>query len=394
MSAALRPFRFAVPDEAVTDLHARIDRTRWPDEVNDAQWGYGVRGDYLKSLVHHWRDRFDWRAAERRINALPQYVTGLGGTDIHFVHCRSPHEAATPLILTHGWPGSIVEFLDVIPWLVDPERFGGRAEDAFHVVAPSLQGYGGSPPAAAAGMSPLCIARRHVELMARLGYGRYVAQGGDWGSLVAHHTATLDPAHCAGLHLNLLTPQPPKDVADPMDLVQDHEKAWLAAVARHVELGAGYYQIHRTRPQTLAYALTDSPVGWCAWVTEKFHGWTDCERDGVRDPRNAVSWDAMLTNISLYWFTGTIASSIRLYREQALAEARRDEVPGSVTVPTGIAVYPAEIFRCPRAWAERRYPIVHWYEAPRGGHFAAMEQPQIFAEDLRAFRAALPSLRR
>jgi pimeloyl-ACP methyl ester carboxylesterase len=392
--ATLRPFRFAVPDEAVAELHARIEHTRWPDEVNDAEWGYGVRTDYLRSLVDHWRHRFDWRAAERRINALPQFLTDLGGTDIHFVHCRSAHASATPLIITHGWPGSIVEFLDVIPRLTDPERFGGKAEDAFHVVAPSLQGYGGSPPAQAAGMSPMRIAQRHVELMERLGYGRYIAQGGDWGSLVAHHTASLDPGHCAGLHLNLLTPLRPKDVANPLEMVKDHEKALLAAVARHVEVGTGYYHIQRTRPQTLAYALADSPVGWCAWVTEKFHGWTDCARDGVRDPRNAVSWDAMLTNISLYWFTGTIASSLRLYREHALAEERRDEVPGPVTVPTGVAVYPADIFHCPRAWAERRYPIAHWYEAPQGGHFAAMEQPQIFAEDLRAFRAALRSLGR
>lgn len=389
MNESLRPFRFAISDRSIADLHARIDLTRWPDEVNDEAWGYGVRLDYLKELTDYWRRRFDWRAAEARINALPQFLTDIDGLDLHFVHARSAHSQAMPLLITHGWPGSIVEFLELVPRLTEPERFGASPEDAFHVVAPSLQGYGGSPPAVAAGMSPLPIARRHAELMARLGYTRYLAQGGDWGSLIAHQTAAIDPSHCLGLHLNLLVPVPPKDVADPMALVQEHEKPWLAAVTRHVEQGTGYYHIQRTRSQTLAYALTDSPVGWCAWVTEKFHGWTDCERGGRRDPRNAVSWDAMLSNISLYWYTGTIASSIRLYREQALAEERRDAPPGRVAAPTGIAVYPAEIFRCPRAWAERRFAIAHWYEAPRGGHFAAMEQPELFANDLREFRAVI-----
>jgi len=386
---SIRPFRIAVSDQSIADLHARIERTRWPDEVNDASWGYGVRSDYLRELTDYWRHGFDWRAAEVRLNALPQFLTSIDGLDMHFVHHRSLHPHATPLLITHGWPGSIVEFMDLIPRLTQPERFGGSAADAFHVVAPSLQGYGASPASPARGMSPRTIALRHVALMARLGYTRYLAQGGDWGSLVAHHTAAIDPVHCAGLHLNLLVPAPRRDVADPMSLVQEHEKRWLAGVERHVEQGTGYYQIQRTRPQTLAFALTDSPVGWCAWVTEKFHAWSDCERNGLRDPRHAVSWDAMLTNISLYWHTGTIASSIRLYREQALAETRGDERPGRVAVPTGVAVYPAEIFRCPRAWAERRLPILHWYEAPRGGHFAAMEQPELFANDLRRFRAVV-----
>ena len=387
--ASIRPFRLEVTDAAIEDLHARIERARWPDEINDAHWTYGVRRDYLRALVEHWRGSFDWRAAQVQINALPQFMTGIDGLDLHFLHCRSPHAGATPLIITHGWPGSIVEFLDLIPRLTHPEQFGGSVEDAFHVVAPSLQGFGASPPATSPGLSPAVIARRHAVLMERLGYDCYLAQGGDWGSLVAHHLAALDRAHCRGLHLNLVVPTPPRDVPDPSVLVREHEKAWLAKTAQHVQQGTGYFHIQRTRSQTLAYALVDSPIGWCAWVTEKFHGWTDCERDGVRDPRHAVSWDRMLTNISLYWYTGTIASSIRLYQEHALAESRAAERPGKVEVPTGVAVYPAEIFRCPRAWAEDRYPIVHWYEAPRGGHFAAMEQPELFAADLRAFRRKL-----
>lgn len=389
MSSA-KPFRFEVAPAAIADLHARIDRTRWPEELNDAQWSYGVRLDYLRELTRYWREKFDWAAAQDRLNSLPQFLLDIEGLDLHFVHARAAHANATPLLITHGWPGSIVEFLHLIPRLTDPERFGGTAEDAFHVVAPSLQGYGASPGASQGNMSPKAIAKRHSQLMQRLGYTSYLAQGGDWGSLIAHHTAVFDPDHCRGLHLNLVVPAPPKDVADPMTLVQEHEQAWLESVERHVQQGTGYFHIQRTRPQTLSYALNDSPVGWCAWVTEKFHAWTDCERDGVRDPRNAVSWEDMLTNISLYWLTETIASSIRLYKEQALAEARGDERPGRVEIPTGVAVYPKEIFLCPRAWAERRFPLVHWYEAPRGGHFAALEQPELFAADLRRFRRSLP----
>lgn len=386
MNDLVRPFSFDVAPAAVEDLHARIDRTRWPDEVNDDAWSFGVRMDYLRDVIDHWRHRFDWYSAQARLNALPQYVTAIDGLDLHFVHVRSPHSEATPLIITHGWPGSMVEFLELIPRLTHPERYGGDARESFHIIAPSLQGFGGSQPARTAGMSPIAIARRHVLLMERLGYPSYLAQGGDWGSLVAHLTAALDPQHCIGLHLNLIVPVPPKGVEDPMSLVKDHEKVWLAKTKNHVDSGTGYYHIQRTRPQTLSYALNDSPAGWCAWVTEKFHSWTDCERSGVRDLRNAVSWDDMLTNISLYWYTGTIGSSIRLYKEQALAESSLDAGIGAITVPTGIAVYPAEIFRCPRAWAEHRYPVVHWYEAPRGGHFAALEQPQLFADDMRLFR--------
>ena len=390
---APRPFRFEVPAAAVSDLHRRLDGTRWPDEVNDEASGYGLRLSYLCELVDYWRHRFDWPAAQARINALPQFLLELDGLDLHFIHARSPHAQAMPLLITHGWPGSIIEFLELIPRLTEPERFGGRPEDAFHVVAPSLQGYCGSPPAQAPGMSPRVIAQRHARLMAALGYDGYIAQGGDWGSLVTHLTAESDPAHCRAAHFNLLTPAPPEGVADPMSLVQPQEMAYLAAARHYAEEGSGYYHQQRTRPQTLAYALADSPVGWCAWVAEKFEAWSDCEQDGRRDLRNAVSWDALLTNVSLFWFTGTVASSLRLYREQTLADGG-NTMPrlGRLQIPVGAALYPGEIFRSPRAWAERRYSIAHWYEAPRGGHFAAMEQPQLFAEDFWAFRRRLASL--
>lgn len=390
MNPSIRPFRFSIPDHAIGELHRRIDATRWPDEVNDDQSGYGLRLDTLRELVQYWRHQFDWRAAEGRLNACPQFLLALDGLDLHFIHARSPHAQATPLLITHGWPGSIVEFLELIPRLTTPERFGGKAEDAFHVVAPSLQGYCGSPPARAAGMSPRVIASRHARVMAALGYGRYIAQGGDWGSLVTHLTAEADPEHCLAAHFNLLTPTPPADLADPMALVQPHELSYLAAAKHYAEEGSGYYHQQRTRPQTLAYGLSDSPVGWCAWVAEKFEAWSDCEREGRRDIRHALSWDTLLTNISLFWFTSTIASSLRLYREQTLADGGSTAPRlGRLQVPVGVACYPAEIFRSPRAWAERRYAIVHWHEAEHGGHFAAMEQPQLFAEDLWRFRQRL-----
>jgi microsomal epoxide hydrolase len=390
MSATPRPFRFEVPAAAVAELYQRLDTARWPDEVNDERAGYGLRLDTLRELVRYWRHEFDWSAAQARINAYPQFLLELDGLDLHFIHARSPHAGATPLLITHGWPGSIVEFLELIPRLTQPERYGGRAEYAFHVVAPSLQGYCGSPPARQPGMSPRVVAQRHARLMAELGYTGYIAQGGDWGSLVTHLTAECDPQHCRAAHFNLLTPSPPEGVADPMSLVRPHELPYLAAAQHYAEEGAGYYHQQRTRPQTLGYALSDSPLGWCAWVAEKFEAWSDCEREGRRELRRAVSFDTLLTNISLYWFTGTVASSLRLYREQTLADGGSTAPRlGRVQVPVGVALYPAEIFRSPRAWAERRYHIVHWHEAAHGGHFAALEQPQAFAEDLWAFKRRL-----
>jgi microsomal epoxide hydrolase len=287
--------------------------------------------------------------------------------------------------MTHGWPGSVFEFLDLIPRLTHPEQHGGTAADAFHVVAPSLPGYGFSASATEPGMGQRATGARHAALMAALGYDRYIAQGGDWGSFVSNHTAALDPAHCIGLHMNMLMPIPPADVADPMALVQPHELRYLANIKAYRDQGSGYFSQQSTKPQTLAYGLVDSPAGWCAWVTEKFNAWTDCRGE----IRNAVSWDAMLANISLYWFTNTIASSSRFYKEYGLAQARGDLLPGKVTVPTGVANYPFDLTGCPRAWAEKLFPIVHWFDAPKGGHFAALEQPELFAADLRAFKAAL-----
>jgi microsomal epoxide hydrolase len=386
----IEPFQFETHPQAVTDLHRRLDATRWPDEVDSStSHDYGLRREYLRELLAYWRHDFDWPAAQARINAQPQFLLEVEGLPLHFIHARSRHEDAIPLLITHGWPGSIVEFLELIPRLTSPELFGGSAKDAYHVIAPSLQGYGGSPPSTTPGMSPSRIAKRHVILMEALGYSRYAIQGGDWGSLVTRLTGLLVPDRVVAAHFNLMVPVPPADVSDPMSLVLPHEMKAFELARHYAEEGAGYYHLQRTRPQTLAYGLNDSPAGWCAWVAEKFEAWSDCEVDGQRDIRNAVSWDTLLTNISLYWFTGTINSSLRLYRENNFElGGKTSPTLDRLSVPVGLANYPGEFFRTPKAWAEHQFDLIHWFEAEHGGHFAALEQPQTFASDLWRFKAA------
>jgi len=382
-----RSFHCDVPAAAIQDLHERIDRARWPDQINDAEWSYGTDLGYLRELVKYWRHEFDWRQAEREINSFDQYLLDIDGLDLHFIHQRSPHPQATPLLITHGWPGSIVEFFDLIPRLTQPEKFGGVVEDAFHVVAPSLQGYGFSPPARAPGMHTDKITQRHIRLMAALGYNSYIAQGGDWGSSITLATGALDPEHCRAIHLNLMMMGRPKDVADPQALVTPNERKLLERDQRHQREGTAYMYLQNTKPQSLGYGLHDSPIGLCAWITEKFHDWSDCRGD----IRTVISWDRLLTNISLYWFTNSIVSSARLYRETALAWQRGEIKRREVRVPLGMAVYPGDIYHAPRAWVERSFDVRHWFEAERGGHFAAMEQPQTFAQDLWQFKRALAS---
>ncbi len=373
MTDAIERFRIHVDDAVLADLDDRLARTRFPDGLEDTGWEYGIPTGYLRDLVEYWRHGYDWRQQEERLNGFPHFRTVIDGQSIHFIHARSPHPDALPLLITHGWPGSVVEFLDVIPRLTDPEAHGGRAADAFHVIAPSLPGYGWSEPTRTRGWDVPRVAGAFIELMGRLGYARYGAQGGDWGAQVATSIGALDAGPCAAIHLNM----PIADRPDDPVALSDADKADLAGIQQFQREESGYALEQGTKPQTLGVSLNDSPAGLLAWIIEKFRTWSDC--DGL--PENAFTRDQLLTNVMVYWVTQTATSSIRLYREARTGGA----TPGYVAVPTGVARYPKEVLPFPRAWVERRYNVTHWAVMPRGGHFAAMEQPALFTEDLRNF---------
>jgi pimeloyl-ACP methyl ester carboxylesterase len=375
--SVVTPFRIAVPDADLTDLRERLHRTRWPERECVGDWSQGVPLDYIRELATYWADEYDWRTREAALNSFDHFTTDIEGLAIHFIHQRSPHAGAFPLVITHGWPGSIVEFGKVIEPLTDPTRHGGRAEDAFHVVCPSLPGYGFSDKPTATGWGIEKIAEAWEILMTRLGYERYGAQGGDWGASITTAIG-INGGHCAGIHLNMPIGRPTST-----DNLTDEDQDALAAAAHYEKWDSGYSKQQSTRPQTLGYGLTDSPVGQLAWIVEKFWSWTDC--DG--HPENALSRDEMLDNVMLYWLTGSAASSARLYW-QSFGKSRllRD---GRVELPTGVAAFPREILRAPRHWCEPRYNITHWTTMPRGGHFAAFEQPDLFVEDIRRFFATI-----
>lgn len=370
----IEQFQVHVDDSVLDDLHGRLAQTRFPDQIEGTGWEYGIPIDYLAELVEYWRDTYDWRAQEALLNELAHFRTTIDGQSIHFIHARSPHEEALPLLMTHGWPGSVVEFLDVIPRLTHPQEHGGSAADAFHVVAPSLPGYGFSEPTRARGWDVWRIASAFSDLMSRLDYSRYGAQGGDWGAQVTTRIGALDAQHCAGIHLNLAMVDRPAELGP----LSDQEKADLVAMATFTREEAGYAAEQGTKPQTLGAALNDSPAGLLAWIVEKFRGWSDC--DG--DPESVFTRDQLITNVMTYWVTQTITSSARLYWE--LMHTERG-APEFVDVPTGVARFPKEMFRFPRAWIEQRYNVTYWAEMPRGGHFAAMEQPELFVDDVRSF---------
>lgn len=373
----IRPFRIDVPDPVLDDLRRRLADTRWPEAAPVADWSQGVPLDYLRDLAEYWRTGYDWRACEARLNGFAQFVTEIDGLPVHFVHQRSPHPDAFPLVVTHGWPGSIVEFAKVIGPLTDPVAHGGRAADAFHVVCPSLPGYGWSGKPAAPGWNVERIAAAWETLMTRLGYDRYGAQGGDWGAAVTTRIGR-NGGHCAAIHTNMPIGLPPREAREnPAAADRDA----FAALEFYRRWDSGYAKQQGTRPQTIGYGLVDSPVALLAWIVEKFWSWTDC--DG--HPENALTRDEILDDVTLYWVTGTGASAARLYWESSGAFGGT----GRVELPTGVAAFPKEIGRTPRSWCEPYYRITHWTEMPRGGHFAAYEQPELFTADLRAFFATV-----
>ncbi len=380
MSDVIEAFEIRVEDEVLDDLRQRLARTRWPDQIPDSGWDYGTDGAYLAELCEYWREKFDWRAQEARLNRFDHFRTQIDGQTIHFVHRRSPVAGALPLVLTHGWPGSVWLFHKIIDVLADPESHGGSADDAFHVICPSLPGYAFSGPTHEPGWDIRRVAETWAVLMDRLGYARYGAQGGDWGSLVTTQLGLIDAEHLAGIHLNMVVAGPPPGDANPTEGLSPEELKGLADMGEYQKTGSGYAQIQGTKPQTLGYALNDSPAGLAAWIVEKFRAWSDCDGDVER----AYTKDDLLTNITLYWVTQTINSSLRLYCE-SFRSGRSGVADAKVEVPTGCALFPKEIIRPPRRWVEAQFNLQQWTPMPRGGHFAALEEPELLAEDVRSF---------
>ncbi|CUU56839.1 epoxide hydrolase [Parafrankia irregularis] len=377
-NVAVEPFTIEVPQHELDELRRRVLATRWPEEIPGSGSTYGANLDAVRGLAHYWAAGYDWRRHERELNGFPQFTTVIDGQKLHFLHVRSPHAEALPLVLTHGWPGSVSEFVKVIEPLVDPVGTGGDPADAFHVVVPSLPGYGFSGPTTEAGWDVRRTAQAFDELMARLGYDRYGAQGGDWGSMVTRHLGALAPKRVVGMHVNMLPAFPsgaPDDLAD----LTPNEARQRARGEEYMAAGQGYLAIQSSRPQTLAYALLDSPVGLLAWIAEKFWAWTD--HDGRW--QDAITPDELLTDVSIYWFTGTAGSAARMYYESMSSLAVLP--PATREVPLGVASFPAEILLGRRRWVETDHDLRQWSEFDRGGHFAALEQPDLLVSDVRKF---------
>ena len=373
MSHAIAPSPIHASDDQLEDLRCRLRATRWPEPETVGDWSQGIPLDYIRDVCAYWADQYEWQTRQAHLNRHPAFKTEIDGLGVHFFHIESKVKDAIPLVMTHGWPGSIVEFQKVIEPLTDPESYGGSAADAFHLVLPSLPGYGFSDKPSATGWGVDRIAAAWSQLMLRLGYNRYAAQGGDWGSMVTTAIGMQDVEHCLGIHLNMpvVIPDP-----DTMSDLTETERAALASLGDYQESESGYSKQQSTRPQTLGYGLVDSPAGQAAWVLEKFWAWTDCEGH----PENVLTRDELLDNVMMYWLPATGASSARLYWESF---AQLPE--GEIHIPTGCSIFPREIIRCSRRWAEKRFRnIIHWNELTKGGHFAAFEQPETFVNELRA----------
>lgn len=376
------PFEISIADADIEDLKRRLANTRLPDQIGNTSWEYGTDISYLRELLDYWQNDFDWRQQETQLNQFDQFKTEVDGLEMHFVHQRSANPDAIALMIVHGWPGSFSEFTNIIGPLVDPVRFGGDITDSFHVVAPSLPGFGFSAKPTQPGYSPEKMAHILAALMEKLGYDRYAIAGGDWGAIINRHLANNYPERLIGLHSNMMLASAPAD-AETRANVTEAESRLRAARGAYMENERAYQQIQGTKPQSLGYGLNDSPAGLAAWIVEKFHAWTDMPQgsDGYLD--NYFSKDELLTNISIYWFTQTITSSTRIYYENSKTPVAKPIE--YINVPTGAAIFPAEIFITPKAWAEASYDLRHWTVMPEGGHFAALEQPQLYLTDLREF---------
>ncbi|MFT4862158.1 MAG: pimeloyl-ACP methyl ester carboxylesterase [Pseudohongiellaceae bacterium] len=376
------PFTIAITQQQIADLKRRLSQTRLPDQLPDTSWEYGTDRGYLEELLDYWQNEFDWKDQQEKLNQLDQYTMQVDDLKMHFIHQRSSNPAAIPLLLLHGWPGSISEFNHIVRPLTEPEQYAGEQADAFHIIAPSLPGFGFSGIPQRRDFNPEQMAHVVAKLMAQLGYERYGLAGGDWGAIINRHVANHYPERLIGLHTNfVLAAEPPQDstAGQPTEAEIARRTGRIAFMKNEV----GYQQIQGTKPQSLGYSLNDSPAGLAAWIVEKFHGWTDMPQGTEGNLDDYISKDDILTNISIYWFTQTITSSSRIYFENS--QTRPQKPMGYIDVPTGAAVFPAEIYVTPKAWAEAAYDIVHWTEMPAGGHFAALEQPESYLADVRTF---------
>ncbi|MDG2251742.1 MAG: epoxide hydrolase [Gammaproteobacteria bacterium] len=379
---SITPFQISISDEDLEDLQLRLSLTRLPDQLNNISWEYGTDLNYMRELIGYWQDGFDWREQERELNQFDQFKTVVDDLNLHFIHQRSNNPDAIPLMVVHGWPGSVAEFSKIIRPLTDPLSYGGDISDSFHVIAPSLPGFGFSGIPDETGYSPERIALLLAELMEKIGYERYAIAGGDWGAIINRHLANHYPDRLIGLHSNMMLAGPPSGTEQRANVTEEEDEARTSRQG-YMQNEVAYQQIQGTKPQTLGYGLNDSPAGVAAWIVEKFHGWTDMPQgaDGYLD--NHFTKDELLTNIAIYWFTNTITSSTRIYLENRNTPAIKPME--FINVPTGAAIFPAEIFITPRSWAEASYDLRHWTVMEEGGHFAALEQPELYLNDLREF---------